>query len=180
MPTPIGHALVGATLWAAGRRLWRDADRNERRGLLGLAMVAALAPDLDFIHADAGGIAVSGLYHHGLTHSLGFALAAGLLIWGYGAMRGYAGAGVAGGLVAAAWASHGIVDLFYDDGFILNGYGLPLFWPVTGDYYILALLPPVDRSAPLAAASLAALGLEIVVYGALFLAARRGRPRVRG
>jgi len=79
MSSVLGHSLAGMTVWALARRV--PALRPlEHKGWLAAAAAAGCLPDLDsFI----------GLPHRGPTHTLGFALATGVL-----ASLGVAAAGI--------------------------------------------------------------------------------------
>ena len=179
MPTPIGHTFTGLALWAAVRPPGSPRPALERGNMAwaALAVAASNAPDLDFIHLSAGGtLTVSGLYHHGYTHSLGFALIASLVVWLWARARAGAGQGAAlanraAFLVFLCAAAHVALDLLGVDTYPLNGIGLPVFWPLTEEYYALQMLNGVDRHNLWSLENLW-LGLrEILMYGALFAAA---------
>ena len=114
MPTPIGHALGGLIVGRLG------ASSTEQAGLkagLYWCAVAACLPDLDFLWGR----------HNMETHSLGFALAIGLLafLWKRDARLAIA--------VALAIASHVLFDwLGSDDSPPL---GVMALWPLSSDFY---------------------------------------------
>lgn len=126
MPTPIGHALAGYFIYRAGGAY----KRTDHRRLFVLCLAMAVVADLDFLPGIFYG--QPALYHHGISHSLGFALGAGLIA-----------AGISGrdkdtfltywGLLFLAYATHPIMDLFEPDK--RPPYGVPLFWPMNGDYF---------------------------------------------
>lgn len=131
MPLPVGHSLAGATLYAA-------FDRQPGRASLarlGVAVLLANAPDLDLLP----GIVLGdpNRYHHGVTHSLLTAMAAGLLaavvVWMIGRawpLRGsLPGAIATGVMVASLWASHVILDAFTLD--LSVPVGVPMLWPLS-------------------------------------------------
>ena len=66
MPTPVGHTLAALALRAASRELTWGTLADP---LLWLAVVAANAPDFDFLPGLLLGN--EGLYHRGAGHSLG-------------------------------------------------------------------------------------------------------------
>jgi inner membrane protein len=134
MCTPVGHVLAG---WAVSTQM-PPASGTARPfwTFLGIC-IAAVLPDFDFIPGLLRGN--PGLYHHGVSHSLGFAFSVGLV------------AGLAaflsvprrsrisecvhiGGLVFLILLSHLVLDFFTGDR--EGQIGLPLFWPVSGRYMI--------------------------------------------
>ncbi len=113
MPSSFGHAAAGyALMRGAGGRLRRDW----------MALVAATAPDLDIL----AGLLTKGPidYSNRRSHSIGAALAAGLVTGGWARLAGRQF--VPGALLGtAAYASHLVLDYLgkeADDG-------LPLLWP---------------------------------------------------
>ncbi len=127
MPLPIGHALAGLAFQQARpgiffKNNWLDAL---------CFMFLANLPDADFLPGLLLGR--PNLYHHGAFHSLGAALAvaalgAGLLrlkthrFWRPAAM------------IFLVFFSHLLLDFFALD--YVAPYGLPLFWPFSGRYFI--------------------------------------------
>ncbi len=155
------------------------------------AIVFALAADLDFVP----GLLVGqpALYHQGISHSVAFALAAGLLgavavrLRGWSAARRFA-------LFTAAYGSHLVLDLLGTDR--RPPFGLPLLWPMSDDTFVapFSLLPGVRHAATTAASTtewiagilsphnLLAVVVELLVAGALAgaaLAWRRWRSSDR-
>lgn len=180
MPLPIGHALAGIAFQRARpgfffNGVWPDA--------LFFIFLANL-PDADFLP----GIILGrpNLYHHGIFHSLGAALAM---------------AAVGGGLFylykKRFWApAGGIFLVFYFhlllDYFALDfsaPYGLPLFWPLSGRYFIAAKpffinITRSEQSHDFLASlfsrhNLAAALREIVLLGGLAMAMALLRGRLR-
>ncbi len=113
MATAFTHAIVGSALG-----VFRPAEVPRRRLLVTLAVLAVL-PDLDVVAFDLDIPYEHWLGHRGLTHSLPFALAAGLATaavlfpevprlsarwWGLAL------------LLASACASHGLLDALTDAG----------------------------------------------------------------
>ena len=127
MPSPVGHALGGALVgialapwgtWRATTPLATLAAASRAR-LVAVAAVAACLPDLDFAWGR----------HNMETHSLGAAVAAGLLLWA--ASRGRAsGLAVA---VTLAWASHVAFDWLGSDD--TPPLGVMAFWPVSSAFH---------------------------------------------
>ena len=127
MPSPVGHCLIGlgsAQLVHRGRT---------RLILLAVILITAIAPDFDFIP----GLLIGDInrFHHGPSHSIGFALAYALL----GALllrfnsdfRHFRSTFT---LLLVVYLSHLLADLMSVD----HGapYGIPLLWPISDQYLI--------------------------------------------
>lgn len=128
MATPIGHSLAGYVIYHFSCGL---PQTRGRLGLVLLCIVMANAPDLDFIP----GLLMDrpALYHQGITHSLGFALVVSL---GTAAVyrtrtKSFPAMFV---LCFVSYLSHLVLDLFGPDGRL--PYGIPLFWPISGERFI--------------------------------------------
>jgi inner membrane protein len=140
MPSPVGHSLTGYLIYrvAAGK-----IAPNKRWQILALYLVAANAPDLDFIPGLLMGD--PGRYHHGPSHSLGFAILFGLaLSLTTGLVK--LGDGIRNFTVFfSLYFSHVLLDYLSTDTSI--PYGVQLFWPVSHEYYIapFAFLPDIHR-----------------------------------
>jgi membrane-bound metal-dependent hydrolase YbcI (DUF457 family) len=118
MPTPIGHALGGLIVGLVlpdRAPATRPADLLTPRMLL--LAVAACLPDIDFFWGR----------HNMETHSLGFAVAVGLLVLAWKRDTGLA----AGATLAAC--THVLFDWLGSDDF--PPVGVMALWPVTRDYY---------------------------------------------
>ena len=120
----IGHLAVGAAL---GALYSRKTGSNPRTTILAFAGLA-LAPDLDLITGTLGVPDNTPLAHRGISHSFPFALALASLV-GF-ALRGKGRGALAGTLVFAALASHGLLDTMSQ-----LGHGPMLFWPFTAENY---------------------------------------------
>lgn len=127
MPSPIGHALggalVGAALapwgtWKVSAPLATVAAAGRSRFVVVTALFACL-PDLDFVWGR----------HNMETHSLGAALAAGLLVWAV--TRGRAPRLAVA--VTLAWASHVAFDWLGSDD--TPPLGVMALWPVSSAFY---------------------------------------------
>ena len=137
MATPIGHGLVGC---AIGMVVSRGAPGGER-GLWLACVVLAIAPDLDFVPGVFAGKPAA--YHQGISHSLAFAMLAGLLAMltvraSPAALRRAWLAGF------AAYASHLALDWLGPDARL--PYGMPFLWPLSDATFLspVALLPGVQ------------------------------------
>lgn len=188
MATPVGHVLAGLAVYetVTGSREG-EAGRGRTLALALLAMVFAVAPDLDFVPGILRGRPA--LYHQGLSHSLGCALLVGAV--GAAVFRRAAGSYRSVFLLLSlAYASHLVVDLFGPDG--REPYGIPLFWPLSSEYFQSPVTPFMNvRHAPVTDAHTAlwirgvfswhnvlAIGVEFLLLGPLALLARRmSRPR---
>jgi membrane-bound metal-dependent hydrolase YbcI (DUF457 family) len=145
MPSPIGHAL-GAI--AVG---WRLVPRRDLAATAILAG-AAIVPDLDLLVGD----------HRGVSHSLGMAVAAGVVALAVTRQARW------GGAVTLAWASHVFLDWLSNDTW--PPLGVMAFWPVTRHYYkaSVEIFPPVSRKYWLAefwVYNLKALIVELLIVG---------------
>jgi len=128
MATPIGHALAGYAVYGLSRR----KEDRERLGVLLICIAMAIAPDLDFVPGLLFGRPA--LFHQGITHSMGFALAASLVA--AAVYRLIKGKGFVGILFLGflSYMSHLLIDYFGPD--TRMPYGIPLFWPINGEYFI--------------------------------------------
>ena len=122
MPSPIGHALGGI---AAG---WDTGRRQNLHAACILAAVA-IAPDLDLFFGA----------HRAISHSLGAAVAAGLVALIATRSPRWALA------ITLAWSSHVLLDWLSND--TRPPIGVMALWPFTDRYYKAAIeiFPPVSR-----------------------------------
>lgn len=125
MPSPVGHALGGAIAGLLVGRLEVDSGGSRPptlRRLLGdpavvAAGLAAIAPDLDFLWGR----------HNMETHSLGAALAAGLVAWVWSRRPRL------GFVVALAWTTHVAFDWLGSDD--TPPLGVMALWPLSSSFY---------------------------------------------
>ena len=121
MPSPIGHALAGiaaGSLTAPSGPAWRRIAL--RAVIYGLA---AASPDVDLaLHA-----------HSGPTHGLGAALIVGLVTFAFMRWRALTDAARIASAVAAAYASHTLLDWLGTD--TSPPIGIMALWPFTHTYY---------------------------------------------
>lgn len=157
MPSPIGHALGGIAIG------WHVSPSQKLRTAAVLAAVA-IAPDLDLVFGT----------HREISHSIGAALAAGLVAvvatrsprWG--------------AAIALAWASHVLFDWLSND--TRPPIGVMALWPFTRDYYKASfeIFPPVSRKyweSRFWIYNLRAVVMEMVILGPACLLALRWRDR---
>ena len=141
MPSPAGHSIIGYILCQAierpaKRRFW---------WLLGLYLLAANAPDLDFIPGLI--IGDPNRYHRGMTHSFGFGIPVAV---GLGALMSLFKEGSflnSSIRMFAACGSHLVLDFLWRDQ--TYPFGVMLFWPVIQGYFSTSLgfLPGITRSS---------------------------------
>jgi inner membrane protein len=128
MPSPVGHSLTGYLICCGTSQ---DASRLELRTLF-LFCVCSILPDLDFIPGFLMG--EPNRFHHGISHSLGFALGFGLLMScilffmkDQRVLRNFV-------IFFTLYFSHVLLDSLCEDS--SPPYGVPALWPITGHYYI--------------------------------------------
>jgi inner membrane protein len=129
MPLPIGHALAGIALQQAHPGLF---FKNRWHDAFFFIFLANLA-DADFLP----GIILGrpNLYHHGIFHSLGAALAiAAIGGWFFNWNKKHFWLPATG--IFLIFSSHLLLDFFTRD--FVAPYGLPLFWPFSSRYFISA------------------------------------------
>ena len=178
MPTPLGHTLTGLAVWAVARKpvSIKDAITRENAGWAALCVLAANLPDADFIYFADGALKVSGKYHHGVTHSIGFAAAmaamAGLWAWGRKSVSQRPEAAfapnpaLAAAVMAIGALIHVSLDFFGVDTNPENGIGMPFFWPFSGEYSHFPVFEGVDRTKPFSIQTAVAVAKEALMFGA--------------
>lgn len=119
MPSPVGHALAGI---AAGW-LIAPAPRAEAPARVLLLGAVALAPDLDLLVGA----------HSGPSHGIGVALTAGVIALIWARRQGVRAASLFGLAIAAAYASHPLLDWLGTDS--SPPIGIMALWPFSRDYY---------------------------------------------
>jgi inner membrane protein len=171
MPSPVGHSLAALIIYRTtnrfvGCRSWQ---------LISLYVLAANAPDLDFIP----GLIVGDLsrFHHGPSHSIGAAVLFGLITAFFVPKPLY------GFLVAfSLYFSHVVLDYCIQDP--SPPQGVPLLWPISSEYYMapFAFFPRFDYaprpgeslvSAVLTFHNLAVMLTEFIIFLPLLYCACR-------
>jgi membrane-bound metal-dependent hydrolase YbcI (DUF457 family) len=127
--TPIGHSLAG---YAVYNFSWAAKSRN-RLNLIFLCIFMATAADLDFLPGILKGR--PSLYHHGITHSLGFTLVSSLVIAGIYSIRQKPFSAIFI-LCFISYLSHIIIDFFGPSSPYRHPPGIPLFWPISRENFI--------------------------------------------
>lgn len=164
MPTPVGHALTGALLFGALAR-----PEDQRPLPLAVACATAVAADLDFLP----GLLVGdpSRFHQGPSHSLGAALAFGVLVGVLWRRSELGSLGRRLALFTLFYASHPFLDLFAVD--TSPPIGVPLLWPLSETYFHtpVTLFPDVHHGPSWAAFvnwhNLRAVILETLGFGTL-------------
>lgn len=126
MPSPVGHALGGAIAGLVSTVPDRPGQAGLAAGLRAalmsrsviVAAVAGCLPDVDFLWGR----------HNMETHSLGAAVLAGLVAWGW-----YSGGRRTALAVVLAWASHVLFDWLGSDD--TPPLGVMALWPFTSTFY---------------------------------------------
>lgn len=127
MATPIGHAVAGLVISGVSKY----QTRKERIALALVCMFAAMAPDLDVIPGLLLGAPAR--FHGEISHSLVFAAALSLAIAGAYRLVGKPSKEIFL-LALTAYISHLALDMLGPDG--RPPYGIPLFWPLSGQTFI--------------------------------------------
>jgi inner membrane protein len=141
MSSPVGHSLAGYIFYCL-----RVKSRSPKTDgiLFSTALFAANLPDFDFLPGLI--IGQPNLYHHGISHSVGVALVASLLMaWGTGFFRHYSYLKNYF-FFFTIYCSHLLLDFFSID--TRPPAGIPALWPLTSRYLISShpILPPVRHS----------------------------------
>ena len=131
MPLPVAHALLGASVAVA---LHPAVSSGSRWKLLLLGAFVAVSPDFDYglnwLRLFGGGG-----WHHGFTHSIVFAVLAGLVV-----------AAVAGKFRIAEIAAYGAAILSHTllDLLVTKSHGVALLSPFSDTRFKLMLPIPID------------------------------------
>jgi membrane-bound metal-dependent hydrolase YbcI (DUF457 family) len=119
MPSPVGHLLGGGIAYLVG-----TSPGRRSKHVLALALFGSILPDFDFLP----GILIGNMraFHHGISHSLAFAVIFGVLILVFAWRAGYAGPWQLAALATSTYALHVTLDFVS----VTAGRGVPLLWPV--------------------------------------------------
>jgi membrane-bound metal-dependent hydrolase YbcI (DUF457 family) len=129
MPSPVGHILGGAAVYLAAAR---KQDRSSMA--LGLTLLGSILPDFDFFP----GLFIGKLsaYHHGISHSLTFAVLFAAAVFMLAERMQNKVASRAAILAGLGYASHVILDFL---GAREGTRGVPIFWPLSDKSFGLNL-----------------------------------------
>jgi inner membrane protein len=125
MPTIITHTALPLAIG-----LGLGGNIIPRRLLLA-DVAASMVPDLDVIGFKLGVAYADSMGHRGITHSLLFALIAGLVAYHLAPLL-KSPPRIAAVFVFMACVSHGILDMFTN-----GGLGIAFFWPLSHERYFL-------------------------------------------
>ena len=139
MPSPVGHSLIGLTLGVAflvprGRPAAWHAWLHEHRATLIAAVIAANAPDCDYLPGLLLGAPNS--MHRWLSHSAPWASLAGVIIWLIWRRSGVRVPPWALPVLVAAALSHIVADYFDED--TRPPFGILALWPFYDQFMISA------------------------------------------
>jgi membrane-bound metal-dependent hydrolase YbcI (DUF457 family) len=170
MATPIGHLLAGAAIGTLMSR------RYNLPGAIFIGGLAAGAADFDFIP----GILIGnpGRFHHAQSHSITFAVLAGVLAALIARKSRFHWAS----LVGLGYASHLILDFLTFDDSVPQG--IPILWPFLSDVFnspvTLFLNTPWGSGLVLNGHNFELLVREVGILGLFFVGALLyARPRLR-
>lgn len=157
MATPVGHMLAGASAAVGLRPEGPTSRRLAVGGLLGASA------DLDFVPGLLLGDPAR--FHHGPSHSLGFALLVAALLWVLVSRDRWRWALVGSG----AYATHLLLDFLTVDP--SSPVGIPLLWPLS-DAYLISPVTPLPRVlhssvSVLNPHNVGVALLEVVLFGGL-------------
>lgn len=123
MATPIGHSLVGVTIYL----LYKKKDTSTMWFSLLYCIIVSNLPDIDFICLTNTGIKFSGIYHHQVTHSITFIFILSLVA--------YVFMGVKWGIITGVCLFlHNLLDYFTFDN--LPPVGIMFLYPFSKEYFI--------------------------------------------
>ena len=122
MPSPAGHILGGTFVYLIG-----TSPQQRSNLIMTVTLLGSVAPDFDFVPGIV--IGEPGAFHHGVSHSLGFAILFGTLVCLF--LRYFrCGVGLARATIMAALAYglHAVLD-----GVSVNegARSVPLLWPLS-------------------------------------------------
>lgn len=176
MPSPLGHALAGLTVYAVFAR--RSAGRRSPWQALP-AVAAAVLPDADLLL----NLLVGPGHHRAESHSLGMAALVGLLAAAAARWARRSDAFRLGALAGLSWLSHVGLDWLGRDTH--PPIGLMALWPLSRDWYAspVPLFLDIGRTLEwetLRSNALAATWECLVLLPVLWLAARPCEEHDRG
>jgi inner membrane protein len=142
MPSPIAHSISGYAIARLFPLAQKSSQWSESRTLpLFYGVFVATAADLDFIPQ----ILTGKRYHHGLTHSLTFAIGFTVIAWilGYWLRKRWSTQLFL--LTLMLYGSHLLLDFFTQ-----GGDGIQLLWPFSTEYFrsSVSLFPSTYWSKP--------------------------------
>jgi inner membrane protein len=124
MPSPVAHILGGAAVYLVAK------GKDRSRLMLGIALLASIVPDFDFLPGIL--IGKMGAFHHGISHSLTFAVIFGALVFLFAMRKSKAVAVRASVLATLSYASHIGLDFV---GVNEGTRGVPVLWPLSDEKF---------------------------------------------
>ena len=123
MPSPIGHLLGGAAIYLVGTR-----RESRSRIMLTIALLGSILPDFDFFPGIL--IGQMGAFHHGISHSLGFAILFGAIVFLF-VRHVEKSLALQGAMLATlAYVTHVVLDFV---GVNEGTRGVPILWPLSDE-----------------------------------------------
>ncbi len=129
MPSPIGHSLLGFSIYLIFNKKVKLLQNWKK---IFLYIFCANTPDLDFLLGALEGDINK--YHHGVTHTLGFSVFLALIVALFLRIKKREKVLFSFFLTFLLVFSHVALDLFAQD--TSPPYGVMLFWPFTGQYFV--------------------------------------------
>ena len=126
MPSPVAHVLAGTAVFLIGTR-----PKKRSHIVLSATLLGSIVPDFDFLPGFL--IGDPSAFHHGISHSLGFALLFGTAV--FLVLRYFQSSDIATRaalMAAAAYAFHAVLDA------VSVGEGaraVPLLWPFSPEEF---------------------------------------------
>lgn len=170
MPTPLGHSFMGLAVMGATPFHTLVNGARERVWLAVYCVAVANMADLDFIWWNGASFSVSSLFHHGITHSFGFALIVAAVAYAVARLRGRKDSAKLAVLTTVLYSSHVLVDLLNEDNYPQNGVGLPALWPLTETYFTFPTIPGVSRDHIFTFGNAKAVMVEVLLFGGVMTA----------
>ena len=122
MPSPVAHLLSGGIVYLTG-----GSAKQRSRLVLGATILGSIVPDFDFLP----GIVIGNpsAFHHGISHSLGFALLFGTMVFLVLRYFQYGDIATRAALMGAfAYGFHAVLDaVSVNEG----AKSVPLLWPLS-------------------------------------------------
>ncbi len=141
MPTPIGHSLAGYLIFTV-----QNDQKNQLKWMdLTFAVIVANVPDLDIIPGMLVGD--PNKFHHGITHSIGFAVILGLLAGILFFLKKRRNFLPYFSLFFFCYSSHLVLDYLAVD--TKAPFGEQLFWPISQIYVLspIAIFSDVHKAS---------------------------------
>jgi len=140
MSSPIGHSFAGYIINSYSSKSLKIQGIKT----LFLCIFIANTPDLDFVPGLL--IGKPNLFHHGISHSVGMGAIFSLLLASLLNIGDTKSLNKDFLLFFSLYCSHLLLDYISYDG--RPPLGIPIFWPLSGQYFIFKypMLPPVAHS----------------------------------